>query len=303
MVSKAWKGLSEADRAVWKAMAEEDRLRFQRECDAYSGPWKIRVAPDGTEVEEEDSPFSRFVQTRWMCMERANPDANDTEITNMLEDEWSELPPKVRRKFMDKKRARSPSPEPGLPDEESTVEHSTALEEFDLAIEQLPIQPSNPNSPMPLKPTSPLRDDRRPTMDAVTPGRQLGLFHEVNSPPDDIVDRTDSPPLEFPVVTPATGLQLARPSIDLPLTTPALTDLPHPTPTYTELPVATPQYAELHTPSFSEFALSTRSLRLDPVSLVLNDPALLEQFMLRRRQRRRAQALMPPHDPFSDYWR
>ncbi len=39
--SEKWKSLSQEERAVWDAKAEEDKERYNREKDKYTGPWQV----------------------------------------------------------------------------------------------------------------------------------------------------------------------------------------------------------------------------------------------------------------------
>lgn len=93
--SELWKNLPEAERALWQADAENDRLRYQRECALLAQENEILDSKSGALEKQpfdlhQDSPMSSAVE------ERMKPTARRKYAKSVKKDRM-ENPPKARK--------------------------------------------------------------------------------------------------------------------------------------------------------------------------------------------------------------
>ena len=105
-ISADWKALSDDDREYWRKEAERDKLRYDAEKSAYTGPWKVpfrkRSAKDPSAPRRPPSAFLNYCQLRRKQLSRENPGVKNTEISKMLGQEWKNAPLDVKRPYMEK---------------------------------------------------------------------------------------------------------------------------------------------------------------------------------------------------------
>ena len=95
LVSKEWKELSEEDRTQWHELARKDRERFDREKEAYEGPWKVspdHVPPQPQKPRRPVSTVLLFAAAKREAAKQAYPMAKSAEITRILSKMWKSLP-------------------------------------------------------------------------------------------------------------------------------------------------------------------------------------------------------------------
>ena len=102
IVSQSWKALSENERSKWDEMARLDRIRYEREKEAYTGPWKVPNVKDPNIPKKPVSAFMAFGNERRKEVAATNPSLSGTALSSVLSVLWKECPVEIKKVYIDK---------------------------------------------------------------------------------------------------------------------------------------------------------------------------------------------------------
>ena len=102
MIAETWKALSDDERAKFRESARLDRERYDKEKEAYTGPWKVPDVKDPTAPKKPMSSFLAFSNERRKTVAQANPNMNGTEISCLLAQLWKDCPMDVKQQYRDR---------------------------------------------------------------------------------------------------------------------------------------------------------------------------------------------------------
>eukprot|EP00977_Amphora_coffeiformis_P018906 scaffold6781_cov204-Amphora_coffeaeformis.AAC.21 len=102
MVSQSWKNLSDDERCKWHELARLDRERYEREKEAYKGPWKVPNVKDPDVPKKPVSAFMAFGNERRKEVAANNPMLSGTDISSLLSKLWKECPAEIRQVYIGK---------------------------------------------------------------------------------------------------------------------------------------------------------------------------------------------------------
>jgi hypothetical protein len=102
LVSRSWKELSAESRAKWEKMAQEDKVRYEREKANYKGPWKIAcITQKKGRPKKPMSAFLAFGNERRGSIVEANPSLSNAEVSSLLSQLWRDCPPHIKQYYRD----------------------------------------------------------------------------------------------------------------------------------------------------------------------------------------------------------
>jgi hypothetical protein len=91
LVAEDWKRLTDGERAAWDEESREDKLRYVSAKAAFKGPWNL---PKRRAKKHPDAPkrpmsaFLKYSQRRRTMIKQSNPDMGNTDISQLLGEEW-----------------------------------------------------------------------------------------------------------------------------------------------------------------------------------------------------------------------
>ena len=90
-------------------MAAQDKERYEREKEAYNGPWKVAVdqsrkKKDPSAPKRGMSAFLCFAKTRRSVVRSNNPNLSNAEVSKVLSKMWKEAPPDVIQKYREEEK-------------------------------------------------------------------------------------------------------------------------------------------------------------------------------------------------------
>jgi len=103
--SEQWKGLSVEDRKRWELKATNEKMRYEIEKAAYTGPWKLpykSIKKDPTAPKRNASAFLLFTQGKRQELRKLNPETKNTEISRMLGRLWRDAPMTEKRPYIER---------------------------------------------------------------------------------------------------------------------------------------------------------------------------------------------------------
>lgn len=109
--SQLWKTLSAEERAYWDEKGEQDKQRYLREKNAYTGPWQVpykRAKKNPLAPKRPMSSFLFFSKARRNSIKDEHPNMKNTEISSILGEQWRNATEEERRPHVEKElRERS----------------------------------------------------------------------------------------------------------------------------------------------------------------------------------------------------
>ena len=105
--AKAYKELSEKEKAFWDEEARNDKVRFVQESAAYKGPStqkKKRAKKHPDAPKRPMSAFLKFSQTTRGEMKKANPDVQNTDISRLLGEAWRNMSEAEKLPYVEKEK-------------------------------------------------------------------------------------------------------------------------------------------------------------------------------------------------------
>lgn len=105
--AKAYKELSDKERAFWDEQARNDKVRFVQESAAYTGPStqkKKRAKKDKDAPKRPMSAFLKFSQTTRREMKEANPDVQNTDISRLLGETWRNMSEAEKQPYVEREK-------------------------------------------------------------------------------------------------------------------------------------------------------------------------------------------------------
>lgn len=109
LVSIEWKRLSQEERAIWEEKARQDKIRFEKEKNAYSGPWKVEIKKKVPSMPTPPgSAFLDFANRNRSNVQTCNPRLKSKEIRSILAHMWKEAgdEDEERNSCMDREKYR-----------------------------------------------------------------------------------------------------------------------------------------------------------------------------------------------------
>jgi len=106
--SEKWRNLPKEERAIWDAKAEEDKERYNREKEKYTGPWQVpwkRAKKNPKAPKRPMSAFLFFSQERRRSIKEAHPDMRNTEISRVLGGMWKKATPEEKAPHIEREAA------------------------------------------------------------------------------------------------------------------------------------------------------------------------------------------------------
>eukprot|EP00934_Nitzschia_sp_Nitz4_P001321 Nitzschia sp. Nitz4//scaffold99_size76975//52642//54375//NITZ4_005580-RA/size76975-processed-gene-0.50-mRNA-1//-1//CDS//3329560862//1321//frame0 len=105
MVSDAWREMSPEEKEEWHVLSRQDKERYLRQKEEYSGPWKVaadaKPPRDPTEPKKPTPAYFLFSNERRHAIKQENPSATNAEISGTLSRMWKEADEPTRKKYMD----------------------------------------------------------------------------------------------------------------------------------------------------------------------------------------------------------
>eukprot|EP00551_Chaetoceros_affinis_P020182 CAMPEP_0203717114 /NCGR_PEP_ID=MMETSP0092-20131115/1697_1 /ASSEMBLY_ACC=CAM_ASM_001090 /TAXON_ID=426623 /ORGANISM="Chaetoceros affinis, Strain CCMP159" /LENGTH=437 /DNA_ID=CAMNT_0050595877 /DNA_START=52 /DNA_END=1365 /DNA_ORIENTATION=- len=98
--SQLWKALSAEERAYWNERAEQDKLRYLKEKNEYTGPWQVpykRAKKNPLAPKRPMSSFLFFSKERRKAIKDKHPNMKNTEISSILGEQWRNATEEERR--------------------------------------------------------------------------------------------------------------------------------------------------------------------------------------------------------------
>eukprot|EP00549_Striatella_unipunctata_P019326 CAMPEP_0118710666 /NCGR_PEP_ID=MMETSP0800-20121206/23539_1 /TAXON_ID=210618 ORGANISM="Striatella unipunctata, Strain CCMP2910" /NCGR_SAMPLE_ID=MMETSP0800 /ASSEMBLY_ACC=CAM_ASM_000638 /LENGTH=357 /DNA_ID=CAMNT_0006614935 /DNA_START=44 /DNA_END=1117 /DNA_ORIENTATION=- len=106
LVSNEWKNLCEDEREAWEEMARQDKLRFEAEKVAYTGPWKVpakKRAPKHPDAPKRPmSAFLLYSNAKRASIRKEHPKMNNIDVSRELAKLWKDEPESERRIHIEK---------------------------------------------------------------------------------------------------------------------------------------------------------------------------------------------------------
>lgn len=103
MVSDAWRSISPEDKAIYDAMAKEDKDRYETEKAAYTAPPGARKKKkrDPTAPRRPMSAFLAFANSRRAKVKAGNMEKSNGDISKILSTMWKEEEEEKKQKYRD----------------------------------------------------------------------------------------------------------------------------------------------------------------------------------------------------------
>eukprot|EP00978_Attheya_sp_CCMP212_P048926 scaffold594733_cov86-Attheya_sp.AAC.1 len=105
LVSIEWKGLSQEERAIWEEKARQDKIRFEMEKNAYSGPWKVEIRKKEPSMPKPPvSPSLDFANRNRSTIQSCNPRFKSKDVNRVLASMWKEAREEERAFFINREK-------------------------------------------------------------------------------------------------------------------------------------------------------------------------------------------------------
>eukprot|EP00978_Attheya_sp_CCMP212_P011541 scaffold28493_cov59-Attheya_sp.AAC.3 len=107
LVSIEWEGLSQEERAIWEEKARIDKIRFEMEKNAYSGPWNVEIKKKEPSMPNPPgSAFLDFANRNHSYVQSCDPRFKSKDIGRVLANMWKEEGEEELTSYMDRRRNR-----------------------------------------------------------------------------------------------------------------------------------------------------------------------------------------------------
>ncbi|GAX21671.1 hypothetical protein FisN_29Hh110 [Fistulifera solaris] len=107
-LSKEWREMSPADRAVWEAKSKIDKDRYDAEMATFKQHQKLhntvpakKAKKDPSAPKRPMSAFLAFSNQRRAALKRKNPDATNADLSKMLSVAWKEATDEFKAEFVE----------------------------------------------------------------------------------------------------------------------------------------------------------------------------------------------------------
>ena len=111
IIAEKWAAMTDEEKAPYVKLAEEDKLRYSREMNAYDGPLHVPVAKKRGHQNKAPgapkramSPFLFFSNEKRGQIQAANPNMKITEVSAKLGEIWRDMTDEEKEPYVQKSR-------------------------------------------------------------------------------------------------------------------------------------------------------------------------------------------------------
>ncbi|KAG7347011.1 HMG high mobility group box-containing protein [Nitzschia inconspicua] len=133
VVSRAWRDLSDKERAYWEEQAREDKLRYVREKNDYKGAWNVpkrRAKKHPGAPKRPMSAFLKFSKQVRPKVKKENPDMGNTDVSCLLGEMWRNASPSEKAPYVEeelKERAEYKEKIQKFREQQATLDAATRI--------------------------------------------------------------------------------------------------------------------------------------------------------------------------------